>query len=105
MAVDLQSVKVGSRRYTINSADVMEKGKEGIGANKRTAEMTGGGAAIGTLIGAIAGGGKGAAIGALGGAAAGAGAQILTRGKSVKIPSETTLRFKLDQPLTLNEAY
>jgi hypothetical protein len=39
------------------------------------------------------------------GAAAGAGAQILTRGKSVKVPAESTLRFKLDDPLQLSAAY
>jgi hypothetical protein len=105
VALDLQSVKVGERRYMVNTQDVSQKAEGGLGANKRTAEMVGGGAALGTLIGAIAGHGKGAAIGAAAGAAAGAGAQILTRGKTVKVPAETTLRFKLDQPLQLQAAY
>jgi hypothetical protein len=105
LALDLQSVKVGSRRYVVNTADLEQKAQGGVGANKRTAEMVGGGAVLGTLIGAIAGGGKGAAIGAAAGAGAGAGTQILTRGKSVKVPAETTLRFKLDQPLRLQAAY
>jgi hypothetical protein len=105
LALDLQSVRVNGRRYTVSTADVEQKGKEGIGANKRTATMVGGGAVLGTLIGAIAGGGKGAAIGAATGAAAGAGAQVLTRGKSVKVPAESKLRFKLDEPLTLESAY
>jgi hypothetical protein len=105
LALDLQSIKVGNRRYVVNTADLEQKAQGGLGANKRTAEMVGGGAALGTLIGAIAGGGKGAAIGALAGAGAGAGTQVLTRGKTVKVPAETTLRFKLDQPLTLQAAY
>ena len=105
VTLDLQSIKVGGRRYTINAEDLAQKGNEGIGANKRTAEMVGGGAVLGTLIGAIAGHGKGAAIGAATGAAAGAGTQILTRGKAVKVPAETKLRFKLDQPLRLEAAY
>lgn len=105
LALDLQSVKVGGHRYEVNSQDLEQKGTDGIGANRRTAEMVGGGAALGTLIGAIAGHGKGAAIGAAAGAAAGAGAQILTRGKTVKVPAETNLRFKLDQPLRLEAAY
>src|SRR2546426_12472942 len=63
LALDLQSIKVGGRRYTISTTDVEQKGREGLGTNKRTAEMVGGGAVLGTLIGAIAGGGKGAAIG------------------------------------------
>ena len=103
--LDLQSVKVGGHRYTVNTQDVEEKAAGGMGANRRTAEMVGGGAVLGTLIGAIAGGGKGAAIGAAAGAGAGAGAQILTKGKSVHVPAETTLRFKLDQPLRLQAAY
>jgi len=105
LTLDLQSVKVGDHRYMVNTQTVEQKGSEGIGANKRTAEMVGGGAALGTLIGAIAGQGKGAAIGAVAGAAAGAGTQILTRGKTVSVPAETTLRFKLDQPLQLQMAY
>jgi hypothetical protein len=105
MTLDLQSVKVGDRRYVVNSTDLKETGREGIGANKRTAEMVGGGTVLGTLIGAVAGGGKGAAIGAVSGAAAGAGTQILTRGKSVKVPAESTLRFRLDEPLQLSAAY
>jgi hypothetical protein len=105
MTLDLQSVKVGERRYLVNTADLQQQGTGGIGMNKRTGEMVGGGAALGTLIGAIAGHGKGAAIGAATGAAAGAGAQILTKGKSVQVPAETTLRFKLDKPLQLQAAY
>lgn len=106
MTLDLQSIKVGDRRYVVDTTDLKQTmGRDGIGANKRTAEMVGGGTALGTLIGAIAGGGKGAAIGAASGAAAGAGTQILTRGKAVKIPAESTLRFKLDQPLQLSAAY
>lgn len=105
LTLDLQSVKVGDRRYVVNTADLEQQGTGGIGMNKRTGEMVGGGAALGTLIGAIAGHGKGAAIGAVTGAAAGAGAQILTKGKSVEVPAETTLRFKLDRPLRLDAAY
>lgn len=105
MALDLQSVKVGGHRYMVSSEDLEQQGSAGLGKNKRTAEMVGGGAVLGTLIGAIAGGGKGAAIGAATGAAAGAGTQILTRGKSVHVPPETTLRFKLDEPLRLQPAY
>ena len=105
ITLDLQSIKVGDRRYMVNTTDVQQKGTGGLGANKRTGEYVGGGAALGTLVGAIAGGGKGAAIGALAGAGAGAGTQILTRGKTVKVPAETTLRFRLDQPMELSAAY
>jgi hypothetical protein len=105
LALDLRSVKVAGRRYMVSTEDVVQKGREGLGTNKRTAEMVGGGAVLGTLIGAIAGGGKGAAIGAATGGAAGAGAQVLTRGKTVKVPAESKLTFKLDTPLHLSAAY
>ena len=105
MTLDLQSIKVGARRYNVDTADVTQSSRQGLGANKRTAEFVGGGTVLGTLIGAAAGGGKGAAIGAVSGAAAGAGTQILTRGKAVSVPAESTLRFRLDEPLRLNPAY
>jgi outer membrane lipoprotein SlyB len=63
--------------------------------------MVGGGAVLGTLLGAIAGGGKGAAIGAVAGAAAGGTAQVLTRGKEVRVPAETELTFRLEQSVRL----
>lgn len=101
LALGLNSVRVGGNTYRVSTEDVQQQGNAGIGKNKRTGEYVGGGAVLGTLIGAIAGGGKGAAIGAIAGAGAGAGAQVLTRGKAVKVPAETTLSFELDQPLHL----
>ena len=101
MILDVQSISIDGRRYRISTTDLVLKGDTGFGKNKRTAEAIGGGAALGTLIGAIAGGGKGAAIGGLVGAAGGAGAQLLTRGRDVQVPSETVLTFRLDRPVTL----
>jgi len=102
LVLDLDSITVNGQRYRVSSEDLKQSGSSGIGKNKRTAEMVGGGAALGTLLGAIAGGGKGAAIGAAAGAGAGGTAQVLTKGKTVKVPAETVLRFRLDQPLHLN---
>lgn len=99
LALDLASVSVGGRRYELSTMDLVQKGKAGVGANKRTAEYSGGGGAIGAIIGAIAGGGKGAALGAVSGAGAGAITQIVTKGGSIKVPVETVLTFKLDRPL------
>jgi hypothetical protein len=103
MTLDLDSVTVDGRRYKIQSEalNASSNQKQGVGANKRTGKFVGGGAVAGTLIGALAGGGKGAAIGALAGGAAGAGAQTLTRGKSLDIPAETVLRFKIENGISL----
>jgi len=104
LVLDVDTITVAGKRYAVSTGDVQQKGRQGLGANKRTAEMVGGGAAIGALIGAIAGKGKGAAIGAGVGAAAGAGTQVLTKGKQVQVPAETILAFKLEQDLRLEPA-
>lgn len=101
MSVDLESVTVNGRRYMV-AAEAYDKSRaSGLGKNKRTGEYVGGGAALGAIIGAIAGGGKGAAIGAAAGGGAGAGTQVLTRGKDVRVPAESVLTFRLEQPLQL----
>jgi hypothetical protein len=102
--LDVDSIVVGGHRYRVNTQDqeIEKRGRDGLGANKRTGEYVGGGAVLGAIIGAIAGGGKGAAIGAAAGAGAGAGTQIITRGKEVHVPAESVIRFKLDRPLKLN---
>ncbi len=104
VALDLSAIDIGGHRYVVSTQDLQQTNEQGIGKNKRTGEMVGGGAALGTLLGAIAGGGKGAVIGAVAGAAAGGTAQVLTRGKEVKVPAETTLKFRLDKPLHLQSA-
>jgi hypothetical protein len=101
LQLGVHSVEVNGRRYLVSTQELEQEGREGIGANRRTAEMIGGGAAVGAIIGAIAGGGKGAAIGGAIGAAAGGAAQVLTKGKRVRVPAESTLTFRLDQPVTL----
>jgi hypothetical protein len=102
LALDLQAVSVNGQSFIVNTNDIVQgQRRDGVGENKRTAEYAGGGAVLGTLLGAIAGGGKGAAIGALAGGAAGAGAETLTRGSEVRVPAETVLSFRLDSPMTL----
>lgn len=99
--LDLRSVTVNGRRYDLTAAGGGQSaGGAGLGANTRTAKYVGGGAVVGTVLGAIFGGGKGAAIGALAGGAAGAGAQVLT-GKKKGIPAETQLSYKLATALQM----
>ncbi|HWR35061.1 MAG TPA: DUF3011 domain-containing protein [Clostridia bacterium] len=101
LVLDINSVTVDGSKYYISTDDLAQQGGKGVGANKKTAIMVGGGAGLGTLIGAMVGGGKGAAIGAVLGAGAGLGTEVLTKGKQVRVPSETILNFRLDQDLRL----
>jgi hypothetical protein len=98
LQLELTRMVVNGQDYPVVSSDYTLKGK-GRGAN--TAQKVGGGAAVGAIIGAIAGGGKGAAIGAGVGAGAGGAVQVFTRGQQVKVPSETLLEFRLQQPVTI----
>ncbi len=100
LALDVAAVRVAGRRYRLETGDFVEKGRQGLGKNKRTAEFAGGGSLLGGIIGAVAGGGRGAAIGILSGAAGGAAAQTATRGKDVRIPAETVLNFH-SRPLSV----
>jgi hypothetical protein len=102
LVLDLASVSIDGRQYALSTADLEEKGRAGLGKNKRTAEFVGGGAAIGSVVGALLGGGKGAAIGAGIGAGGGTAAQAATKG-NIRVEAETTLTFKLDAPLKVVE--
>jgi hypothetical protein len=94
----LQQVLVNGRMVDLTSGDVSQSsGSRG----SRSAKVIGGTAALGAIIGALAGGGRGAAIGAGSGAAVGTGVEVLTKGQTVKIPSETRLTFTLQQPAQL----
>jgi len=73
------------------------------GKGKRTAVMTGGGAALGGIIGALAGGGKGAAIGMAAGGGAGAGGAAFTGNKDIVLPAESAVSFELSQPLEIKQ--
>ncbi len=105
MALDLDSISVGNRRYSVEASEDVRGGtrRDGLGGNSRTGKYVGGGAVLGTLLGAIAGGGRGAAIGAAAGAGAGAGTQVLTRGRRVDVPSESVLTFRLERPLSISD--
>jgi len=98
LTLDLVSVKVDGKIVDLNTETVS---RESSSRGKRTAKLAGGVGALGAIIGAIAGGGKGAAIGAGAGAATGLGAEVLTHGERVKIPSETRLTFVLETPVRL----
>ena len=98
LQLELTRMVINGRDYPLVSSDYTLQGK---GRGKNTAEKVVGGAALGTIIGAIAGGGKGAAIGAGAGAGTGAAVNVLTRGQQIKVPSETLLEFRLQQPATV----
>ncbi len=90
LSLILNTVSSAGVATSINVQPLQIKGES---HKKSTATKAGGGAALGALIGAIAGGGKGAAIGAGVGAAAGTGAAAATGKKEAAVESEAVLTF------------
>jgi hypothetical protein len=95
----LETVTVNGKNYKIHTSTHTRVGGK---HKKRNVELIAGGAGGGALIGAIAAGGKGVLIGGPIGAGAGTAAALITGKKDVRIPPETSLTFKLAQPVTVN---
>lgn len=93
IALELDSIRTANGLVTVQSspAEVAAKSR-----GQQSAAVIGGTAAVGAIIGAIAGGGKGAAIGAASGAGAGAAIQAI-RGQRIKIEPESRLDFTITQ--------
>jgi len=98
LAVRLDSIKLNGYDLPVQTAAKSFTAK---GKGKRTAVLAGGGAALGGIIGALAGGGKGAAIGMAAGGGASAGGAAFTGNKDIVLPAESDLSFELTQPLQL----
>ncbi len=90
LSVRLASVQVEGKMVPVSTASYHIQGKS---HTKSNATKIGGGAAVGALIGGLAGGGKGAAIGAGAGGAAGTGVAAATGKEEAIIPAEKTLSF------------
>jgi len=101
LRLELTDISINGRLQPIMTGDYDVAGKS---RGSNTAKKVGGGAVAGAVIGAIAGGGKGAVIGSGVGAGAGAAVQVFTKGQQVKVPSETLLEFRIEQPFTVQPA-
>lgn len=98
LSLILTEIRIGNASYPIRTNTLSFEAE---GTQKKDAAKVGGGAGLGAIIGAIAGGGKGAAIGAVLGGAAGTGGVLATRGKEVKFSREDRLAFSLREDLSI----
>lgn len=92
LTVRLESIDIKGRRYRLESTAIRD---EGNGHTDSNLEKIGGGAGIGTIIGAIAGGGKGALVGGLLGAGAGTGVAAATGKRPAEFTAESVYNFRL----------
>ncbi len=100
LTLALRSLTIQGKPQDVTSTDVVEASSS---RTARSSKTIGGLAAAGAVIGAIAGSGKGAAIGAGSGATLGTLGQVFTSGQRVRVPSETRLTFRLQQPLLVQQ--
>lgn len=92
LTLRLASIDIRGRRYQLNSTAIRDKGD---GHARSNTEKIGGGAGIGAVIGALAGGGKGALIGGLLGAGAGTGVAAATGRQPAEFRAESVYDFTL----------
>jgi hypothetical protein len=88
--------RVGSQNVSTTAYEKAVSGK-----GKRSTGFIAGGGGGGALIGGLAGGGKGALIGGLVGAGAGTAGAAFTGNKTVEIPAESVITFRLVSPITV----
>jgi hypothetical protein len=114
IGVEFYRISVNGRRYSIEGALTSLKADErkqiidqesritGRSSTRRTILFIGGGAGVGTAIGAIADGKKGAGIGALAGGGSGTPGAPLSRGAEAEVPAGSEVALQLVRPLTVN---
>lgn len=95
LQLELTDIIINGTAFPLLTGDYTVQGSNAVGG---TARRGLGGAGLGAAIGAIGGNaGRGAAIGAV----AGGGSSLISRGEQIRIPSETLLEFRLQQPASL----
>lgn len=90
LALEITAISYGGRTTPLRVEPYTLKGES---HTKSNVGKIGGGAALGAVIGAIAGGGKGAAVGTVVGAGAGTGVAAASGKKEATIESEAVLSF------------
>jgi hypothetical protein len=98
LRLELTGIVVNGKMVPIVTGEYEVTGKS---RGASTAKRTVAGAALGSIIGAVADGGQGAAIGAGAGAGAGAASEVIIGSDQVKVPSETLIDFTLQQEVTI----
>lgn len=99
LRVVLTSFELNGTEYAVQTTPIVRVSQ---GNGKRTAEMAGGGAALGAAIGALAHRGKGALIGAGIGAGAGvAGSAATSQAHDIVMSSGSLLTFELTQDVEI----
>ncbi|MCC7154035.1 MAG: hypothetical protein IT161_05630 [Bryobacterales bacterium] len=101
MALRLHDVSANGKVYS-TSTEYANVDAKGTSKKKKGFRRGVGLGAAGAGIGALAGGGEGAAIGAVVGAGVGAISAAASKGKELKVPSESRLIFALKAPVPLN---
>lgn len=105
LQLSINTIRAGSSMVNVTVQPFVVQGES---HTKSNTTKVGGGAALGAIIGAIAGGGKGAAIGAGVGGAAGAGAAAATGKRPAEVKPEALVTFvtaaQINVPVAMAQA-
>jgi hypothetical protein len=99
VTLELTALNFEGQSVAIQTSAHQERGAS---QTKRTLLLSGGGAVLGTVIAAVAGGGI--LLGSNVGGAAGTIAQAVRGGKDLRIPAEALMTFTLQTPIYLFES-
>lgn len=102
VAMELTALNFEGKSIGVMTSAYQEMGNS---QGRQTAQITGGGGVIGTILGALTGGKKGAFIGGAIGTAGGAVAQVVRGRDPLTIPAESLVLFTLQSPLTFESEY
>ena len=94
----LDEIRTGKESHKLSTEPFVAVAED---THTRDAAEIAGGAAVGAAIGAVAGGKKGAAIGAIIGGGTGTTAVLATKGKDLRLESETKVNFVLSRDVEL----
>ena len=97
LALDVRSIAIDGQKYLVNSWERGAAEPAVVDKNTKRTSPIGGGVTLGSILGALSGG-TGAASSQPGG---NADAQVLTRGRDVRIPADTVLVFRVDKRVFL----
>ena len=99
--LDLDSVTVNGQRFGLDTAAHATESESNCPgtANKRTMEYAGGNPALGTFLTGMTSSAEGTSTANCACIAPGTGTRIMTRGRSIEVPANSLLTFRLVQPL------
>lgn len=105
LTLELTEVMIEGRAHPLVAADISSQPQAAPGqaAAPASGRKLGKGAIAGNVVGGAAGAGRGVGVGAGVGAGASAAANVSVKGEAIRVPSDTVIEFRLQQPWIIQD--